>query len=120
MKNPREIRQGSPLCARSNDDVHQLALGVLDGANCCYSHRPPDITQLAVSTSHGPAALRVTVRTLRLAFARRHVLEHNGGVIDEDYLSQTGEGVLGRRIRVRSAFVEDAFAAIEKLLTSLS
>jgi hypothetical protein len=47
-----------------------------------------------------------TMRTLRLAFARRHVLEHNGGAIDVDYVSQTGEGVLGRRIRVRLNFVE--------------
>lgn len=60
-----------------------------------------------------------TVRTLRLAFARRHVLEHNGGVIDDDYVSQTGEGVLGRRIRIRLNFVEEAFAAIEKLADRL-
>jgi hypothetical protein len=33
-----------------------------------------------------------TVRTLRLAFSRRHVLEHNGGVIDERYQRETGEG----------------------------
>jgi hypothetical protein len=60
-----------------------------------------------------------TVRTLRLAFGRRHVLEHNGGVIDDDYVSQTGEGVLGRRIRIRLNFVEEAFAAIEKLADRL-
>jgi len=60
-----------------------------------------------------------TVRTLRLAFSRRHVLEHNGGVIDEDYVGQTGEGVLGRRIRVRLNFAEEAFAAIEKLADRL-
>ena len=56
-----------------------------------------------------------TVKTLRLAFARRHVLEHNGGVIDDDYLSQTGEGVVGRKVRIRPVFVEEAFAAVELL-----
>ena len=60
-----------------------------------------------------------TVRTLRLAFARRHVLEHNGGVIDDDYVGQTGDGVLGRRIRVRLDFAEAAFAAVEKLADRL-
>jgi len=60
-----------------------------------------------------------TVRALRLAFARRHVLEHNGGVIDDDYVGQTGEGVLGRRVRVRLNLVEEAFAAIEKLADRL-
>lgn len=60
-----------------------------------------------------------TVRTLRLAFARRHVLEHNGGVIDRDYVGQTGEGVVGRRIRVRLEFAEEAFAAMEKLADRL-
>lgn len=60
-----------------------------------------------------------TVKTLRLAFARRHVLEHNGGVMDEDYIGQTGEGTVGRRIRIRTPFVEQAFAAVEKLADRL-
>ena len=60
-----------------------------------------------------------TVKTLRLAFARRHVLEHNGGVIDDDYVGQTGEGTVGRRIRIRTPFVEAAFAAVEKLADRL-
>jgi hypothetical protein len=29
-----------------------------------------------------------TVKTLRLAVTRRHVFEHNGGVIDDDYVGQ--------------------------------
>lgn len=60
-----------------------------------------------------------TIRTLRAAFARRHVLEHNGGVIDDAYVRQTGEGTVGRRIRVTPAFANDAFAAVEALADRL-
>ena len=60
-----------------------------------------------------------TIATLRLAFARRHVLEHNGGVIDPEYVRQTGEGQLGRKVRIRPAFVEEAFAAVEALAERL-
>jgi hypothetical protein len=53
-----------------------------------------------------------TVRTLRLAFSRRHVLEHNGGVIDERYQHETGEGSIGRRVRITPAFVDQALDAV--------
>ncbi len=59
------------------------------------------------------------METLRLAFARRHVLEHNGGVIDELYLRETGDGTIGRRVRVRPAFVEQALDAVESLADRL-
>jgi hypothetical protein len=60
-----------------------------------------------------------TIRTLRLAFARRHVLDHNGGVIDEDYIKQAGEGTLGRKMRIAPAFAESAFTAFELLADRL-
>lgn len=60
-----------------------------------------------------------TIRTLRLAFARRHVLDHNGGVIDADYRRQTGEGQLGRKVRIKPVFVEEVFAAVEALADRL-
>jgi hypothetical protein len=53
-----------------------------------------------------------TVRTLRVAFSRRHVLEHNGGVIDERYKRETGEGSIARRVRITPAFVDQALAAV--------
>ena len=48
--------------------------------------------------------------TIRLT-GRRHVLEHNGGVIDEAYTRQTDEGTIGRRVRIIPAFVEGASVA---------
>ena len=56
-----------------------------------------------------------TVRTLRLAFSRRHLLEHNGGVIDERYKREGGEGSIGRRVRITPAFVDQALAAVVTL-----
>lgn len=44
-----------------------------------------------------------TIHTLRLAFARRNVLDHNGGVIDDGYVRQAGEGALGRKVRIKPA-----------------
>lgn len=52
-----------------------------------------------------------SVQTLRLAFARRHVLEHNGGVIDGAYTRETDEGTIGRRVRIIPAFVESSAVA---------
>jgi len=60
-----------------------------------------------------------TVRTLRLAFARRHVIEHNGGVVDEKYVTETGEGTLNRRLRIKPAFVEQAMDAAVALADGL-
>ena len=59
------------------------------------------------------------VRNLRLAFARRHVLEHNGGVIDDRYRQETGEGIVGHRLRIRAGFVEEAFAVAVALADRL-
>jgi hypothetical protein len=58
-------------------------------------------------------------RILNLSFARRHVLEHNGGVVDERYRLETGEGTLGHRLRVRADFVEEAFVAATALADRL-
>ena len=60
-----------------------------------------------------------TVRTLRLAFLRRHVLEHNGGLIDERYQRETGEGIIGRRVRITPGFVDRTLEAVVALAERL-
>jgi len=59
------------------------------------------------------------VRSLRLGLARRHVLEHNGGVVDERYWQETAEGTLGHRVRVRGPFVVEVLAAAVVLADQL-
>jgi hypothetical protein len=59
------------------------------------------------------------VTTLRLGFARRHILEHNGGVVDQRYRDETSEGTIGRRLRIRSSFVEEVFGAATLLADQL-
>jgi hypothetical protein len=56
-----------------------------------------------------------TVPIQRLACSRRHVLEHNGGVVDERYQRETGEGSIGRQIRIPSQFVDHALDAVVAL-----
>ncbi len=58
--------------------------------------------------------------TLRLGFARRHVLEHNNGVADAKYVAESGDTLAaGRRVRFRSSFVRDFIAASLRLADAL-
>lgn len=60
-----------------------------------------------------------TVRTLRLAFARRHIIEHNGGVVDERYIKETGDGRLGVRVKLTPTFVRQAHLGAEAMADRL-
>jgi hypothetical protein len=58
--------------------------------------------------------------TLRLGFARRHLLEHNNGVADAKYVAESGDTLAaGRRVRFRSPFVRDFIAASVRLADAL-
>jgi hypothetical protein len=59
------------------------------------------------------------IRTLRLAFGRRHILEHNGGVADAKYVAETGDGPAGRKVRITRQFVTDAFVVATRLADGL-
>src|ERR1043166_167720 len=52
-----------------------------------------------------------------ISFMRRHVLAHRGGVIDQQYLDETGEtrNLLGRRVTVTPADVEHLAGTILKI-----
>lgn len=50
---------------------------------------------------------------VRLGFARRHILEHNGGIADERYLQESGDSVkVGRPVRYGPPFVRDFIDAV--------
>ncbi len=58
--------------------------------------------------------------TLRLGFARRHVLEHNNGVADAKYVAESGDTLAaGRRVRFRSSFVRAFIDASLRLADAL-
>jgi hypothetical protein len=60
------------------------------------------------------------VATLKLGFARRHLLEHNNGVVDAKYLAESGDkAAVGRRVRFRSTFVREFVAASMRLADEL-
>ena len=50
--------------------------------------------------------------------ARRHVLEHNRGVIDGRYQRETGEGSIGRRVRI-TPLVDQTLDAVVSLAERL-
>jgi hypothetical protein len=59
-------------------------------------------------------------KVVRLGFARRHILEHNGGKADERYLAESGDTVaLGRPVRYGAAFVRDFIDAVGVLADEL-
>lgn len=58
---------------------------------------------------------------LQRAFQQRHLLAHTQGLVDQDYLSKSGDTryKVGQRIVVRPDMVREATALIEKLIAGL-
>ena len=54
---------------------------------------------------------------LKLYFQRRHLFEHNNGMVDEQYLSKTGETnySVGQRLIIRKNEVEEVLKILKKL-----
>jgi hypothetical protein len=59
--------------------------------------------------------------TIHTAFMKRHLIAHRAGVVDQQYLDETGESstLLGRRIRVTREEVEHLAEIVEVLGRSL-
>lgn len=58
--------------------------------------------------------------TLRLAFATRHVLTHNFGVADAQFVAMTGSGVEGQRVQVTRTFAERTLSLVERIVDALA
>ena len=58
---------------------------------------------------------------MNLLFQRRHILEHNGGIVDDRYLKQSGDTsyVLGQHVIVRSEDAIELLGIIKKLSAGL-
>lgn len=58
---------------------------------------------------------------LARSFQQRHLLAHTQGIVDQDYLSKSGDTRyhLGQRIVVRAPMVQDTLHVIERLVTGL-
>jgi len=61
------------------------------------------------------------MNTLRRAFQQRNLLAHTQGIVDEDYITKSGDGRyrLGQRIVVRSDTVQEAVEQIERLVSGM-
>ena len=58
---------------------------------------------------------------MRLAFQKRHILEHNGGLVDEKYLENSGDRTYnaGQRLIIRKPDILRVLEIIRKLGTGI-
>jgi hypothetical protein len=57
---------------------------------------------------------------LRLAFATRHVLTHNFGLADVQFVRTTASGVVGHRVQVTRTFAERTLTRVERLANAMA
>lgn len=57
-----------------------------------------------------------------LCFQKRHVLEHNKGVIDPSYINKSGDSsaVIGRKLQVTASEVKDLVAILNRMATHIN
>ena len=58
---------------------------------------------------------------LKIYFQRRHLFEHNNGMIDEQYLLKTGDTnyIVGQRLIIRKHEIEKVLEILKKLSNGL-
>ena len=61
------------------------------------------------------------LQRMNLLFQRRHIIEHNGGLVDERYINQSGDNsyTLGQHIVVQKKDAEELLSIIKKLSIGL-
>lgn len=61
------------------------------------------------------------IEMLKLYFQRRHLFEHNNGMIDEQYLSKTNDTgyAAGQRLVIRKDEIEAVLRILKKLGTGM-
>lgn len=80
-----------------------------------------DLWQAATGRSYEDYLSAAEVTTLRRAFQQRHLLAHTQGIVDQDYVSKSGDDRYkpGQRIVLRVTAVEEASSLIEKLVAAM-
>lgn len=65
---------------------------------------------------------KAELNTLNRAFQQRHLLQHNEGIVDQDYLnkSQDSSYVLGQRLVLKSEFIIEVKSLVAKLISSMN
>lgn len=61
------------------------------------------------------------INIINISFQKRHVLEHNGGIVDEDYLKKSGDSIytLGQRLIINKVEILHIIEIIKKLALGL-
>ena len=77
--------------------------------------------QAQTGKGYGDHLTEDELNRLTQAFQQRHLLSHTQGIVDDDYLSKSGDTRyrLGQRIVVRAPMVRDTLDLIERLVKGL-
>jgi hypothetical protein len=61
-------------------------------------------------------------RSLVRFFQQRHLLAHTQGIVDDDYVTRTGDTAyqVGQRVVIREVSVRECLILIEKLITGMA
>lgn len=61
------------------------------------------------------------IEKIKTSFQKRHVFEHNGGIVDEDYLKKSGDTTykLGQRLVINKNEVLETIQIVKKLVNGL-
>jgi len=75
----------------------------------------------ATGRAYGDYLSQDALDTLRRAFQQRHLLAHTQGIVDQDYITKSGDGRYrpGQRIVVRVDAVQEAVGHIETLVSGM-
>lgn len=75
----------------------------------------------ATDRTYGDYLSQDALDTLRRAFQQRHLLAHTQGIVDQDYITKSGDTRYrpGQRIVVRVDTVQEAVGHIEKLVSGM-
>lgn len=81
-----------------------------------------DLWHLATGRRYSDYLSRNELASLTRLFQQRHLLAHTQGLVDEDYLTRTGDTTyqVGQRIVVRETAVRDCVSLIEKLIGAMN
>lgn len=72
-----------------------------------------------VNKANGKLDTALQSRWLHLLAKRRHVVAHRAGVVDEEYTSETGEGVVGEKVPVSPHDIKGCFTGIHNVVFNL-
>ena len=83
--------------------------------------RGGELWERATGCAYETLVSQSDLERLRVYFQRRHVLAHRDGIVDEDYVNQSGDATyqVGQKLVVKRADAEEMAQCVERLATAM-